>query len=147
MQTSCLASFSVCIALRSLKELELDWQLSGGLSTAMEAECGQPEKLTKARHSISPCRRRSKPMVDSKNMNEIEVLLVEDNPSDAELTLRALRKNNLANKLVHVKDGAEAIDFVFAQGAFINRKVENAPKVVLLDLKLPKVDGIEVLRR
>jgi len=86
-------------------------------------------------------------MVDSKNMNEIEVLLVEDNPSDAELTLRALRKNNLANKLVHVKDGAEAIDFVFAQGAFINRKVENAPKVVLLDLKLPKVDGIEVLRR
>jgi CheY-like chemotaxis protein len=81
------------------------------------------------------------------NMNEVEVLLVEDNPNDAELTLRALKKNNLANKLVHVKDGAEAIDFVFAEGAFKRRKVESAPKVVLLDLKLPKVDGIEVLRR
>jgi CheY-like chemotaxis protein len=81
------------------------------------------------------------------NMNEVEVLLVEDNPNDAELTMRALKKRNLANKLFHVKDGAEAIDFVFAQGAYLNRRVENGPKVVLLDLKLPKVDGIEVLRR
>ena len=80
-------------------------------------------------------------------MNEVEVLLVEDNASDAELTIRALKKHNLANKLVHVKDGAEALDFVFAQNGFANRKVENGPKVVLLDLKLPKVDGIEVLRR
>lgn len=80
-------------------------------------------------------------------INEVEVLLVEDNPSDAELTVRALKKRNLANKLFHVKDGAEAIDFVFAQGEFINRTVENGPKVVLLDLKLPKVDGIEVLRQ
>ena len=80
-------------------------------------------------------------------MNEVEVLLVEDNASDAELTIRALKKHNLANKLVHVKDGAEALDFVFAQNGFANRHVENGPKVVLLDLKLPKVDGIEVLRR
>ena len=80
-------------------------------------------------------------------MNEVEVLLVEDNASDAELTIRALKKHNLANKLVHVKDGAEALDFVFAQNGFANRNVENGPKVVLLDLKLPKVDGIEVLRR
>ncbi len=80
-------------------------------------------------------------------MNEVEVLLVEDNASDAELTVRALKKHNLANKLVHVKDGAEALDFVFAHNGFANRKVENGPKVVLLDLKLPKVDGIEVLRR
>lgn len=65
-------------------------------------------------------------------MNEVEVLLVEDNPSDAELTIRALKKKNLANKLVHVKDGAEAIDFVFSQGAYLNRRVENGPKVVLL---------------
>ena len=79
--------------------------------------------------------------------NEVEVLLVEDNPSDAELTMRALRKRNLANKLFHAKDGAEAIDFVFAQGPFVHRRVENGPKVVLLDLKLPKVDGLEVLRR
>jgi two-component system response regulator len=86
-------------------------------------------------------------MENLQNMNEVEVLLVEDNASDAELTLRALKKKNLANKLIHVKDGAEAIDFVFAQGAYTDRKVENGPKVVLLDLKLPKVSGIEVLRR
>ncbi|MGI8837662.1 MAG: response regulator [Pyrinomonadaceae bacterium] len=86
-------------------------------------------------------------MENLQNMDEVEVLLVEDNPSDAELTVRALKKKNLANKLFHVKDGAAAIDFLFAQGDYANRRVENAPKVVLLDLKLPKVDGIEVLRQ
>ena len=86
-------------------------------------------------------------METHQSMNEVEVLLVEDNPSDAELTVRALKKRNLANRLFHVKDGAEAIDFLFAQGPFVSRRVENGPKVVLLDLKLPKVDGIEVLRR
>jgi CheY-like chemotaxis protein len=79
--------------------------------------------------------------------NEVEVLLVEDNPSDAELTMRALKKRHLANKLFHAKDGAEALDFLFTHGSFANRRVENGPKVVLLDLKLPKVDGLEVLRR
>ena len=86
-------------------------------------------------------------MDNLQQLNEVEVLLVEDNPSDAELTMRALKKRNLANKLFHAKDGAEALDFVFAQGSFENRRVENGPKVVLLDLKLPKVDGLEVLRR
>lgn len=86
-------------------------------------------------------------MEDSQNMNEVEVLLVEDNSSDAELTVRSLKKHNLANRLFHVKDGAEAIDFLFAQGTFASRRVESGPKVVLLDLKLPKIDGIEVLRR
>ncbi len=80
-------------------------------------------------------------------MNEVEVLLIEDNPSDAELTMRALKKRNLANKLFHAKDGAEALDFMFARGQFADRRVENGPKVVLLDLKLPKIDGIEVLKR
>jgi CheY-like chemotaxis protein len=79
--------------------------------------------------------------------NEVEILLVEDNPSDAELTLRALKRRNLANKVHVVKDGAEALDFIFATGAYINRDIDNPPKVVLLDLKLPKVDGLEVLRR
>ena len=82
-----------------------------------------------------------------KNINEVEVLLVEDNPHDAELTLRALKKHNLANKLFHVKDGAEAIEFLFSQGAYTDRRVDSVPKVVLLDLKLPKLDGIEVLRK
>jgi len=77
---------------------------------------------------------------------EVEVLLVEDNPSDAELTIRALKKNNLANKVHHAKDGDEALDFIFARGIYANRKVENAPKVILLDLKMPKVNGIEVLK-
>jgi CheY-like chemotaxis protein len=80
-------------------------------------------------------------------IEDAEILLVEDNPTDVELTLRALRTNNLANKVFVVKDGAEALDFLFATGSFTVRRIENGPKVVLLDLKLPKVDGIEVLRR
>ena len=78
--------------------------------------------------------------------NEVEILLVEDNPNDVELALRALKKNNLANRVFIVKDGAEALDFVFGRGAYQSRKAENGPRVILLDLKLPKVDGIEVLR-
>jgi two-component system response regulator len=81
-----------------------------------------------------------------KNLNAVEILLVEDNPQDAELTLRALNKHNLANLLVHVEDGAEALDFLFARGKYEGRNVKNTPKVVLLDLKLPKLNGLEVLR-
>ncbi|HEY0042221.1 MAG TPA: response regulator [Flavisolibacter sp.] len=80
-------------------------------------------------------------------LNEVEILLVEDNMSDAELIIRALRKVNLANNLVHVKDGAEALEFIFATGVFADRKKQNVPKVILLDIKMPKVDGIEVLRQ
>ena len=79
--------------------------------------------------------------------NEVEILLVEDNPNDVELTLRALTKHNLANKVHVVKDGAEALEYIFANGSYAQRKVEDHPKVILLDLKLPKVDGLEVLRR
>lgn len=80
-------------------------------------------------------------------MKDVEILLVEDNPTDAELAMRALKKNNLANKLVWVKDGAEALDFLFCTGAYSERTRNNGPKVILLDLRLPKVDGMEVLRR
>ena len=79
--------------------------------------------------------------------HQVEILLVEDNPNDAELCLRALSTNNISNHVVHVKDGAEALDFIFAQGAHKDRNVENGPKVILLDLKLPKVDGLEVLQK
>lgn len=80
-------------------------------------------------------------------LNEVEILLVEDNMSDAELIIRALRKVNLANHLVHVKDGEEALEFIFATGKFAEREMKNIPRVILLDIKMPKVDGIEVLRR
>ena len=78
--------------------------------------------------------------------NEIEILLVEDNVHDAELTIRALKRRHLANKLIHVKDGAEALDFVFGTGSYAGRDASLYPKVILLDLKLPKLDGLEVLR-
>src|ERR1700679_42249 len=81
------------------------------------------------------------------NDYKVEVLLVEDNPHDAEMTIRALKKVNLANRLIHVKDGVEALDFVFAKGTFADRQIENKPKVILLDIKMPKIDGIEVLRQ
>lgn len=77
----------------------------------------------------------------------VEVLLVEDNMSDAELTIRALKKKNLANNLIHLKNGAEALDFIFATGAFAGRDPHKIPRVILLDLKMPKVGGIEVLAK
>lgn len=76
----------------------------------------------------------------------IDILLVEDNPQDAELTLRALKKNNLSNNIFTVEDGSEALDFLFARGTYVNRDPENKPKVVFLDLKLPKISGLEVLK-
>ena len=82
-----------------------------------------------------------------KNDELVEVLLVEDNPEDVELTLRALKKSNLVNAVHVVTDGAQALDFVFCAGAYKGRDIQTPPKVVFLDLKLPKVDGKEVLRR
>ena len=78
---------------------------------------------------------------------KLEILLVEDNTSDAELCLRALKKRNLANRVFWVKDGAEALDYIFATGAYAERNIENTPNVILLDLRLPKVDGLDVLKR
>ena len=76
---------------------------------------------------------------------EVEILLVEDNPSDAELTIRALKKNNLGNHLIHLKDGAEALDFIFGKGAYSDRNVKNVPKVIMLDLKMPKEKFLETI--
>ena len=80
-------------------------------------------------------------------LDVVEILLVEDSDEDAELTVRALKQRKLANDLFRVKDGAEALEFIFATGAYANRGDRPKPRVVLLDLKLPKVDGMEVLRQ
>jgi two-component system, response regulator len=77
----------------------------------------------------------------------VEILLVEDNPEDLELTQRALRKANLTNSIQIARDGAEALEFLFCEGAYATRKIEDSPKVILLDLKLPKLDGLQVLKR
>lgn len=77
----------------------------------------------------------------------VEILLAEDNSEDAEMTMRALRRNNLANQLHWVKDGAEALDYLLGTGQYAGRDISRPPKLVLLDIKMPKVDGIEVLRR
>lgn len=78
--------------------------------------------------------------------NDVEILIVEDNPNDAEMALRAFKKNNLANSVLVVNDGEMALDFIFAKGKFADREKASHPKIILLDLKLPKIDGLEVLK-
>lgn len=81
------------------------------------------------------------------NINEVEILLVEDNKTDAELAIHALKKVKLGNRLIHVKDGVEALEFLFATGKYAARLSKANPKVILLDIKMPRLDGIEVLKR
>lgn len=76
---------------------------------------------------------------------DIQILLVEDNKADAMLTMRALKKHNLANNVIHLIDGAQALDFIFGKGEYEGRNIENKPRVIFLDLKMPKIDGLEVL--
>lgn len=78
---------------------------------------------------------------------EIQILLIEDSEDDAELTKRALRQHNLGNNLIHLRDGAEALEFIFCKGQFSERNIAMVPKVILLDLNMPKVSGLEVLQR
>jgi DNA-binding response OmpR family regulator len=79
--------------------------------------------------------------------SQVEILLIEDNPDEAELAIRSLKKNNLANNLVHIDDGAEALDYIFCRGNYSGNNISITPKVILLDLKLPKVSGLEILKQ
>ena len=81
------------------------------------------------------------------NPNEIDILLVDDSQDDVDLTLHALRSENLANRVFVVRDGEEALDFIFCTGAHVERSFDHPPKIVLLDLKLPKIDGMQVLKQ
>ncbi len=85
--------------------------------------------------------------MQSLEQGQIEILLVEDNMNDAELTIRSLKTNNVANKIFHLKDGAQAMDYLFGTGQFSKRNLNDKPKVILLDLKMPKIDGFEVLEK
>jgi len=88
----------------------------------------------------------NKSMPNKSVSNEVEILLVDDSPEDVELTIRALRRNKIANEIQVVEDGVEALDFLFCRGSYEDRTSTNPPRLVLLDLKLPKIDGLEVLR-
>jgi len=81
------------------------------------------------------------------DQDPVEILLIEDNPDEAQLTIRSLKNHNLANRLMHIDDGEEALEFIFSTGKYEGNKLPFNPKVILLDLKLPKVDGLEILRR
>lgn len=99
--------------------------------------------MIKGQRSILRCQKEVKTGMEDR----VDILLVEDNPSDAELTLRALKKNNIASKILVVTDGAMALDFIFHTGAYAGRGPKNYPRIILLDLKMPKVNGIEVIRK
>ena len=77
----------------------------------------------------------------------IEIVLIEDNPHDAEMTLRALKKSNMANNIIHLKDGVEGLEYIFGEGAYAGRDLSQKPKAILLDLKMPRINGIEVLKK
>lgn len=82
-----------------------------------------------------------------KMKEQVDILLVEDNPNDAELTIRALKKNNILNNILHLEDGEEVLHYIFGTGKYTERDTQEIPKVILLDLKMPKIDGLDVLRQ
>jgi two-component system response regulator len=144
MRRGSLAPSSVSMTKRISRALAWDWRPSKGLFTATAAASGRKVPSTRAQHFILPFPVQN---MEVGRMNDKAILLVEDNADDEMLTLRALKKNNISNEVVVARDGVEALDYLFATGAHTGRDVSVLPQVVLLDLKLPKLDGLEVLRR
>src|SRR3984885_6064408 len=129
--------------LRNFPEPGSAWPQCNGLSAAMAVERGLKVRWARA----LPSRLPSRNIREKARMHEDQVILLgEDNPDDEALTLRALKKNNITNKVVVARDGVEAIDYLFGTGTHTGRDISVLPQVILLDLKLPKLDGFEVLR-
>src|SRR5262245_49189014 len=143
MRPSSSASSSASIGPRSTTARASAWRLSSALCTATEARFVPRPNLAAARPLHLPWE-GPRPMTSNE---PVEILLVEDNPHDVKLALYAFKTNNLANRVHVVRDGAEALEFMFCTGRYGARNMAQSPKVVLLDLKLPLVDGIEVLRQ
>src|SRR5207249_3721637 len=130
---------SVCTGRPSSRAPASGWPPCSGSSAAMEATSGPRGPSNRGRRFTSPLGPQGKRPMHSKI-----ILLVEDNPDDEALTLRAFQKNNILNEVVVVRDGVEALDYLFGAGAHAGRDLSVHPQVILLDLKLPKVDGLEV---
>jgi two-component system, response regulator len=141
MPEGCSVRFNVCTLWPNSREREWDSLPFSGSSIATAAEFGPKALWIKERRSISLC----EGSMAEERIKEMVILLVEDNPDDEALTLRALKKNNITNEVVVARDGAEALDYLFGTGKQNGRAL--SPHVILLDLKLPKVDGLEVLQR
>lgn len=117
-----------------------------GLTTSMEISIHHPLAGRRVNTGIKSKIFNSKPIHQMQD-KEVDILLVEDSELDAEITIRALRRNNISNHIVHISDPVEAIDFLFGQGGYQDRDISKKPRLIMLDLKMPKVDGTEVLSR
>src|SRR6266550_1452186 len=157
MPTSCLASFSACTARRTSKEQAWDWPLFNESFISTAGASGLKRRSIRALRFSSALRLRTTDgkwrmvtregrMATTREHEEIGILLVEDDPLDLEMTMRALQSDHVNNRIEVARDGEEALDFLFCRGAYSSRSPQQQPKLVLLDLKLPKIDGLEVLR-